>query len=34
MKSSIPEARVVDGIPNGGIGFPELVPHIVEDGLE
>lgn len=32
--SSIPEACVVDGIPNGRIGFPELLPRILEDFLE
>ncbi len=31
---SVPEACVVDGIPNGRISFPELLPHILEDILE
>lgn len=30
----VPEARVVDGIPNGRIDFPELLLHPLEDCLE
>ena len=34
QKKNTPEASVVDGIPYGRVGFPELLPHILEDSLK